>query len=266
MSAARPFSTARFVYRHLMREALRQARNPQPFIVQRPVDATRWGKFSSGGVQACPRAERVLAGMLPKSIATLPVAWPDKAVLGAGELQGLIRSLFRKAIERVSEAHAGQAGRRHSDMQAEYEDAAFAGVRAFSAMQLLQGSTSVSESNGVQIITTSKFVEKDSQGEDVYAYRVHVQNDSDTSVQLVGRHWVFEDAHGHRFEVQKFAQGFVGQQPRLRGGQWFEYVSGVKLRSSPGTMHGAMLVVDEKGADFEAEINPVALNAQEASE
>jgi uncharacterized protein affecting Mg2+/Co2+ transport len=50
----------------------------------------------------------------------------------------------------------------------------------------------------------------------------------------------FVESNGEIIEVPKYASGVVGQQPIFKPESWFEYQSGVTLKSGgPGTMQGA---------------------------
>lgn len=63
------------------------------------------------------------------------------------------------------------------------------------------------------------------------------------SAQVLGRHWLFEGAGGQQVHVPRFAEGLIGQKPKLEPGQWFAYGSGCSLPGgAPGFMRGALLV------------------------
>lgn len=87
----------------------------------------------------------------------------------------------------------------------------------------------------------------------VFAYRINIKNESDTSVQLLRRHWYIFDSSNEKREVE--GEGVVGQQPLLESGQGHEYVSGCTLHTPIGRMHGTyqmVRVID--GQKFEVEI------------
>ncbi len=73
-------------------------------------------------------------------------------------------------------------------------------------------------------------------GRYLFAYRVRITNEGQTTVQLLTRHWVFTDAGGKTHEVR--GEGVVGRQPRLHPGEGFTYESFVPLKTSWGTMEG----------------------------
>lgn len=96
-----------------------------------------------------------------------------------------------------------------------------------------------------------------------FAYTITVHNVGDVAAQLVARHWIVRDAHGHAEEVKGL--GVVGQQPLLQPGEAFEYTSGCQLRTSRGTMHGSYFCVAVDGERFDAPIPLFELDAGTAS-
>jgi ApaG protein len=80
----------------------------------------------------------------------------------------------------------------------------------------------------------------------MFAYKVHIENLTDYSVQLLRRHWYIFDSNGTKREVE--GEGVVGQQPVIEPGESHEYVSGCNLKTDMGSMHGTYQmkrVVDE---------------------
>ena len=73
-----------------------------------------------------------------------------------------------------------------------------------------------------------------------FAYTITVTNTGSVPAQLLSRHWIITDSDHHVQEVKGL--GVVGQQPRLKPGESFEYTSGASLPTA----------VD--GHAFEAEI------------
>ncbi len=92
-----------------------------------------------------------------------------------------------------------------------------------------------------------------------FAYTITITNTGDAPAQLISRHWIISDAHGHTEEVKGL--GVVGHQPLLKPGESFQYTSGCRLRAASGTMHGTFHCVGEDGTPFET---PVALFVLEA--
>lgn len=86
----------------------------------------------------------------------------------------------------------------------------------------------------------------------VFAYTIRIANRSAHPAQLLARHWVITDANGKVEEVR--GEGVVGEQPRLRPGEEFEYTSGAVLETVVGTMHGAYSWLTDDGAHFDSPI------------
>ncbi|MGC4095349.1 MAG: Co2+/Mg2+ efflux protein ApaG [Polyangiaceae bacterium] len=95
-----------------------------------------------------------------------------------------------------------------------------------------------------------------------FLYTIQIKNEATSTVQLVNRHWVITDAHGHVEEVR--GPGVVGKQPVLRSGESFEYTSGCPLKTPFGSMRGSYEMVSESGERFDASIAPFALRENEA--
>ena len=85
-----------------------------------------------------------------------------------------------------------------------------------------------------------------------FAYTVTIRNSGDVTAQLVARHWVITDAHGHQEEVRGLA--VVGHQPLLKPGESFEYTSWTRIATPHGQMRGTYLCMTEDARPFDAEI------------
>lgn len=70
----------------------------------------------------------------------------------------------------------------------------------------------------------------------LFAYHIHIQNNSDHTIQLMRRHWYIFDSNGEIREVE--GEGVVGVQPILRPGDSHTYISACNLRSDMGKMNG----------------------------
>ena len=87
----------------------------------------------------------------------------------------------------------------------------------------------------------------------VFTYRITIEKQSENTIQLLRRHWIFHDAASLPRVVD--GEGVVGQQPILEPGQYHQYVSGCNLKSGIGKMGGMYLmerIVD--GRRFEVAI------------
>jgi len=86
----------------------------------------------------------------------------------------------------------------------------------------------------------------------VFAYTITIENVGAVAAQLISRHWIITDAHGHVQEVR--GEGVIGEQPLIPPGARFEYTSGAVLETPVGTMQGSYQMLGEDGVDFEATI------------
>ena len=97
-------------------------------------------------------------------------------------------------------------------------------------------------------------------GHHAFAYRVAITNVGNRTLQLLARHWSFEDDRGGVIVVPKWSSGVVGERPVLQPMQSFSYVSGVELRTARGKMSGALrFLVPSEGEFVEAAIAETAL-------
>lgn len=118
------------------------------------------------------------------------------------------------------------------------------------------------ETAGVRVAVQSYFLEEQSEPEQsqfVWAYRIKITNESNTTVQLLNRHWIITDANGKVQEVQ--GEGVIGEQPIIGTGQWFTYTSGTPLSTPSGFMRGTYEMQDENGDHFFVEIPTFSLDS-----
>jgi ApaG protein len=92
-----------------------------------------------------------------------------------------------------------------------------------------------------------------------WAYRVVIENQGQETVQLLSRHWMITNARGELTEVK--GPGVVGEQPLLKPGESFEYVSGAPLNTTSGLMGGAYRMESESGEQFDIEIPTFSLDS-----
>lgn len=93
----------------------------------------------------------------------------------------------------------------------------------------------------------------------VWAYQVRIANRGDETVQLRDRYWHITDAQGRVQEVR--GSGVVGEQPVLRPGESFEYMSGTPLSTPSGIMVGRYYMESETGERFDVEIPAFSLDS-----
>ena len=115
--------------------------------------------------------------------------------------------------------------------------------------------------HAIAIDVVTRFLPEESAPEDgryVFAYTVRIRNEGDAPAQLISRHWIITDANGKVQEVR--GDGVVGEQPRLRPGETFEYTSGAVLETGLGTMQGSYRMEADDGSAFDAPIAPFTLS------
>lgn len=98
----------------------------------------------------------------------------------------------------------------------------------------------------------------ESAGRYVFAYTITLCNTGSATAQLMSRHWIITDADGLVQEVR--GMGVVGEQPRLRPGEKFEYTSGASIGTPVGTMRGSYQMIAEDGTRFECPIPEFTLS------
>ena len=92
----------------------------------------------------------------------------------------------------------------------------------------------------------------------VFSYTVHIKNTSEETVQLVSRHWFFENAYGKKYEVE--VVGVVGEQPHIGPGEVFSYTSATEIDTPDGFMYGSYRIVKSDNSTFDATIQKSMLN------
>lgn len=76
----------------------------------------------------------------------------------------------------------------------------------------------------------------------VFAYRIHISNNSSKTVQLLRRHWVIKDVKGIERDIE--GEGVIGKQPVMEPGEGHEYVSWAPINAEIGVMKGTYLMLD----------------------
>ena len=115
--------------------------------------------------------------------------------------------------------------------------------------------------HAIDVDVRSRFLPEQSLPEDgrfVFAYTIRIRNTGSVPARLIARHWLITDANGKVEEVR--GEGVVGEQPRLRPGEDFEYTSGAVLETGSGTMQGSYQMLADDGTRFDADIAPFTLS------
>ena len=113
----------------------------------------------------------------------------------------------------------------------------------------------------VKVTARTTFIPEQSDvnnGRYVFAYTITIQNAGSVSVQLISRHWIITDSNNQVQEVR--GMGVVGEQPKLRPNESFEYTSGTAIATPVGTMRGSYQMVAEDGMQFDAPIPEFTLS------
>ena len=70
----------------------------------------------------------------------------------------------------------------------------------------------------------------------VFAYSINIENNEAETVKLLNRFWLITDANGKKVEVK--GAGVVGEQPKIKPGESYQYTSGCVLETAVGKMEG----------------------------
>lgn len=70
----------------------------------------------------------------------------------------------------------------------------------------------------------------------MFAYRITIENNNSFPVKLLRRHWFIFDSDSTHREVE--GEGVIGNQPEIKSGEKYQYISGCNLRTELGKMHG----------------------------
>lgn len=92
----------------------------------------------------------------------------------------------------------------------------------------------------------------------VFSYHITIVNRSAHAVQLLRRHWFITDGLFGEREVE--GEGVIGQQPKLKPGEKFEYESWCPLSGDYGTMNGFFTFCEVQSRDeFEVDVPAMVL-------
>ncbi len=94
----------------------------------------------------------------------------------------------------------------------------------------------------------------------VFGYVIRIDNDTDTDVQLLRRHWNIWEDSGKVQEVD--GEGVVGKQPLLQPGGSHQYSSFCVLESLSGAMEGYFTMERFNGERFRVHTPRFYLAAQ----
>lgn len=90
-------------------------------------------------------------------------------------------------------------------------------------------------------------------GKFIYSYQVTIENQSTDTVKLLSRHWHIVDSIQIKREIS--GEGVIGQQPELKAGEVFQYMSWCPLNSPIGKMFGTYTFINlDKKTTFSVNI------------
>ena len=121
-------------------------------------------------------------------------------------------------------------------------------------MTAVSGQSDVA-TQGIRVQVRAKYLPENSDPSNssyMFAYRVVVSNEGDSSAQLISRRWLIADADNDCREVK--GPGVVGMTPKLEPGGRFEYSSHCPLSTKWGTMEGSYSMLRDDGEKFEVEV------------
>lgn len=83
-------------------------------------------------------------------------------------------------------------------------------------------------------------------------------------MQLISRHWEITTGVSDEVEIVD-GDGVVGEQPRIKPGESFEYTSGAVLEASFGSMEGYYNFRDDQGEWYRVPIKPFILSMPDST-
>jgi ApaG protein len=98
--------------------------------------------------------------------------------------------------------------------------------------------------NGITVSVLSRYEAEHSNpgyNKYVHSYTITIENKSNTTVQLISRHWIIMDSHLNVREVR--GEGVVGEQPILMPGGTHTYSSWSPLSTPLGKMTGSFQMI-----------------------
>lgn len=114
----------------------------------------------------------------------------------------------------------------------------------------------------IEVEVEPYYLEEQSDPDDsryVWGYRIVIANHSDLTVRLIHRYWNITDQNGLVDEVE--GPGVVGEQPRLKPGDTYEYSSGCPLDTPSGVMFGHYQMETDEGEIFNVDIPAFSLDS-----
>ena len=92
---------------------------------------------------------------------------------------------------------------------------------------------------GIKISVETEYLEKESspiKNKYIFSYHITIENQSDSAIQVISRHWSIFDSLAKTREV--IGDGILGKQPVIEPGGSHAYTSWCPLESEMGLMFG----------------------------
>lgn len=116
--------------------------------------------------------------------------------------------------------------------------------------------------NGIKVTAAPEYLRKDSspeEGKFLWLYTITIENFTLHTVQLLRRKWLITDEQGTSFVIE--GDGVIGEQPVIKPGEGYKYLSGTPLSTPSGMMMGSYFLVDDNGKTFEVDIPAFSLDS-----
>jgi ApaG protein len=116
--------------------------------------------------------------------------------------------------------------------------------------------------HGIKVTAAPEYLKKDSspeEGKFLWLYTITIENFTPNAVQLLRRKWLITDQQGTSFVIE--GDGVIGEQPIIKPGEGYKYLSGTPLSSPSGVMMGSYMLVDDHGQSFEVDIPAFSLDS-----
>lgn len=107
----------------------------------------------------------------------------------------------------------------------------------------------------ISVLAKTNYITEQSapeQGRYVFAYTITLTNNGLLAATLLRRHWLITDATCKVQEVQ--GDGVIGEQPRIKPGESFQYTSAAVLETPVGCMQGNYEMIADDGVEFDAPV------------
>ena len=114
----------------------------------------------------------------------------------------------------------------------------------------------------IEVTVDPYYLEEQSDPDDdryVWGYKVVISNNSNSAIRLLNSYWHITDQNGQVDEV--IGPGVVGEQPKLKPGDSYEYSSGCPLDTPSGMMFGHYQMENDEGEIFEVAIPAFSLDS-----